>query len=182
MKLRWVSGHLSYYYVTIDRYIPYYVPVLSYRVLWRQWTPWGTYNVGIWYISCFEKKYYHFRYTAKIYYWVPGQFELYADYVREPDPGDIDKLKYGINMVVQTGTLYVGVGAVLNAQSLRVGGASIWSIIKAADKGSLLFGMGDAISNVLGFFDYTNPDPNPTGAGEGYINTIDPSWEPYLTN
>jgi hypothetical protein len=156
--------------------------VFSYRVLWRQWTPWGTYNVGIWYISGYHKKYYHLKYTIKIPYYVPGHFALYADYVRETDPGDIDKLKYGINMVVQTGTLYVGVGAVLNAQSLRVGGVSIWSVIKAVDKGSLLFGVGDAISNVLGFFDYTNPDPNPTGAGEGYINTIDPSWEPYLTN
>ena len=161
----WVPGHLSYYYVTIDRYIPYYVPVLSYRVLWRQWTPWGTYNVGIWYISCFEKKYYHFRYTAKIYYWVPGQFELYADYVREPDPGDVIWWKYGLKMAVGTGTVAF-VGETL--------------ILGVVDKFSLLFGVAGTISYVTSILDYYNPDPNPTGRGEGYINTIHPSWDPYL--
>jgi len=33
MKLKWVPGYLSYYYMVIDKYIPYYVPMFSYRLL-----------------------------------------------------------------------------------------------------------------------------------------------------
>jgi len=180
MKLKWVPGYLSYYYMVIDKYIPYYVPMFSYRLLWRQWTPWGTYNVGIWYISGFEKRYYHLRYTAKIYYWVPGRLVGYVDYVRVPDQKDVNWLKYGVTAVASVGTMWAGGEALtVAAQSLR-GGSTIGAVIRSADKKTVLFGVNDALDYALDIFNYYNPDPNPTGRGEGYINTIHPSWDPYL--
>ena len=32
------------------------------------------------------------------------------------------------------------------------------------------------------FTEIVNPDPNPTGAGEGYVNMIDPSMEWMVSN
>jgi hypothetical protein len=95
--------------------------------------------------------------------------------VREADASDLNYK----NFIGATATLasagYLGV---------EVSGTVLISGVAASlTKGTI----ANAIFSAYGFYgtDFTkivNPDPNPTGAGEGYVNMIDPSMEWMVSN
>jgi parallel beta-helix repeat protein len=171
IKWRWHPAEWRYYTIVIDRYIPYPVIRWSYFPGWTIWTPWGNRVVGnFWYPSGITIHYYHLYIKHKIWYYVPGYFESYVAYVREAEQKDINYK----NFIGATATLasagYFGVETV--GTSLISGVGSILTHGTAAS--GIFTAMGVYSTD---FTNIVNPDPNPTGAGEGYVNCIDPSME-----
>lgn len=178
IKWRWHPGEWKTYIRVIDRSIPYPTLIWSYHRGWTMWTPWGPREIGgYWYPSGIKIKYHHIHYKIRIRYYVPGYPEKYAAYVREPDTWDIDYYKYGSTLITTTGA-GLTIGAASKAITLIRGGASLSTIVSTEGA----FNAGSAIYSIYGALSYTNPDPNPSGKGEGIINMIDPSWEPFLSN
>ena len=178
IKWRWHPGEWKTYTKVIDRSIPYPTIKWSYHRGWTIWTPWGPREIGgYWYPSGITIKYHHIHYKIRIRYYVPGYPEMYAAYVREADTWDIDRQKYYSTLFTVAG---VGglIGGGAKAVTLLRAGKSISTAISAEGiLGSLATG-----NALFGDLNYINPDPNPSGKGEGVINMIDPSWEPFLSN
>jgi len=173
IKWRWHPPEIKTYTISINISIPYPVVLWSYHRGWNIWTPWGPREIGgFWYPSGYKIEYYHIRKTIIIPYLVPGYFEPYAAYVREADASDLNYK----NFIGATATL-----ASAASLGVKIGGSLIARII-----GTTISLPKDAASDVLlaafgiyatDFNAIVNPDPNPTGAGERYINMIDPSME-----
>lgn len=88
---RWHPGHWATYTKVINVSIPYPVLIWSYHHGWNIWTPVGYKEIGgFWYISGCAIRYYHFHYTIKIRYYVPGYPEMYVTYKRVADVSDIN--------------------------------------------------------------------------------------------
>lgn len=178
IKWRWHPGEWKTYTKVIDRSIPYPTIIWSYHRGWTMWTPWGPREIGgYWYPSGIKIKYHHIHYKIRIRYYVPGHPERYTAYVREPDTWDIDYYKYGSTLITATGA-GLTIGAASKGITLIRGGASLSAIVSTEGA----FNVGSAIYSIYGALSYSNPDPNPSGKGEGVINMIDPSWEPFLSN
>jgi parallel beta-helix repeat protein len=171
IKWRWHPPEIKTYTISINISIPYPVVLWSYHRGWNIWTPWGPREIGgFWYPSGYKIEYYHIRKTIIIPYLVPGYFEPYAAYVREADASDLNYNNFLAATFTLAGAGYFGVqitGTVLISGL----GASITS---DAIAGGVFSGAGIYTTY---FTEIVNPDPNPTGAGEGYVNMIDPSME-----
>ncbi len=179
IRWRWHPPQKKYYTLVIDKKIPYPVLKWSYYPGWRIWTPWGYKTIGaFWYPSGITIKYYHIKIKKKIPYYIPGYWEPYAVYVREADASD---LNYN-NFLAACGTLAsAGVGGV------EIGGAALVAratgvAFKITSNGAVNAALTAWGVGTTDFTNVVNPDPNPTGQGEGYTNMIDPSWEPYIAN
>ncbi|MGC9517428.1 MAG: hypothetical protein ACP5C3_07015, partial [Methanomicrobiales archaeon] len=177
MKWRWHPGEWRSYTIVINKKIRYPAIKWSYFPGWKIWTPWGYKTIGArWYPSGITIKYYHLRVKLKIWYYVPGYPEPYVVYERKEDSTDIDKYKYGLTFFAVSASMTT-FGAVAETLTLISGGASLSAALPA----KTVFGVAAVGYSIFNMFNYTNPDPNPTGAGEGYVNMIDPSWEPFLS-
>jgi parallel beta-helix repeat protein len=171
IQWRWHPGSWRTYTKVINRSIPYPVITWSYHRGVNIWTPWGSREVGgFWYPSGYKIKYYHIHFTIRVRYYVPGYPEPYVTYKRVSDTSDINYVSFITACASGVG------GASLLFKGLTVGAAAVLTAEEIPATSSTVVGIvGQLISPVI------NPDPNPSGKGEGVVNMIDPCWEPYLS-
>lgn len=101
---------------------------------------------------------------------MPGYPEPYVTYKRVSDGADINYSSFIAACACGVG------GASLLFKGLTVGGAALLTAVEIPATSSTVVGcVVQFISPVI------NPDPNPSGKGEGVVNMIDPCWEPYLS-
>ena len=169
---RWHPGHWATYTKVINVSIPYPVLIWSYHHGWNIWTPVGYKEIGgFWYISGCAIRYYHFHYTIKIRYYVPGYPEMYVTYKRVADVSDINYKKFIATTFTVSSASIFGI----DAAALVVSGTA-----KVSSRIAINGVMTTVGLSCVDFNSVVNPDPNPSGKGEGVINMIDPCWEPFL--
>jgi parallel beta-helix repeat protein len=171
IQWRWHPGEWRSYTIVIKRYIPYPVLTWSYYPGWTIWTPWGKRVIGaFWYPSGVTIRYYHLYIRHTIRYYVPGYFERYVVYRREADASDLNYRNFLAQTALLGGSAFFGVEA---AGSIAVGGLTASASVQVLGNGFFT-----GVSLMTGdYFNAVNPDPNPSGQGEGYVNMIDPSME-----